>query len=121
MALSEFRFRALWSALMLAALVGVCAAVPSSAQEGGGDFVNLAVPAGGEVVVENRRGGVHVEVWDGEQVGLAVLVGTGAEAPKAAKPAAGRKGRRGKRAAPGSRLPVNVETAGGALKITVER
>ena len=122
MALSGFRVRALCAALSLAAaLIGVCAAVPGAAQGDGEGFVNLALPAGGEVSVENRRGGVRVEVWDDEQVGLAVSVGTGAEAPKAAKPPAGRAGRRGKRAAPTSRLPVNVETAGGVLKITVER
>ncbi|MBV9924170.1 MAG: VWA domain-containing protein [Acidobacteria bacterium] len=119
-ALSEFRFRALWSALVLAALVGVCAAVPSSAQGDGEGFVNLALPAGGEVLVENRRGDLRVEVWEGEQVGVAATVAPVAQTPKAAKPAARRAGR-SKKAAPSSRLPINVETVGGALKITVER
>jgi Ca-activated chloride channel homolog len=123
-ALSRHRLRILWALSLLAALLGVSVNLPAAAgaaqaaDEAGASFVNLALPAGGEVVVENRRGGVWVEVWDGEQVGLAVSVAPGAEPPKAAKPATRRAGRR--KAAPGSRLPVNVES-GGVLKITVER
>jgi VWFA-related protein len=110
----------------LAALLGVSLTLPAAAgarqaaDEGAAGFVNLALPAGGEVSVENRRGGVWVEVWDGEQVGLAATVGPGAEAPKAAKTTPRRAGR-GKKTTPGSRLPVNVEGGGGSLKITVER
>jgi VWFA-related protein len=111
---------------MSAALLGVSLTFPGAvrarqaADEGGAGFVNLALPAGGEVVVENRRGGVWVEVWDGEQVGLAASVGPGAEAPKVSKPSTRRAGR-GRKSAPGSRLPVNVESGGSALKITVAR
>jgi VWFA-related protein len=110
---------------MLAALLGVSLTLSPAtfarqdADEGAAGFVNLALPASGEVLVENRRGGVSVEVWDGEQVGLAATVGPGAAAPKAAKPLPRRAGR-SKKSAPGSRLPVNVEN-GSSLKITVER
>ena len=112
------------ASLLSAALVGVSLSLPAeagarqAADEGEAGFVNLALPAGGEVVVENRRGGVRVEVWDGEQVGLAASVGAGAEPPKVAKPSPRRAGRR--KAASSSRLPVNVEH-GSSLKITVER
>jgi VWFA-related protein len=116
---SKHGVRALWASLVSAALLGVCLTLPASAQEDGEGFVNLALPAGGEVVVENRRGGVRVEVWDGEQVGLAATVASGVEAPKAVKPSP-RRGARGRKRAPGSRLPVNVEN-GRSLKITVER
>ena len=118
--------RALWASLLAAALLVACvtlpasASAPQSADEDGAAFVNLALPAGGEVVVENRRGGVRVEVWEGEQVGLATTVAAGAVAAKAAQPLPRRKGRGGK-SAPSSRLPVNVEGGGGSLKITVER
>ena len=101
-AISGHRLRASWASLMLAALLGVSLILPAAgarqaADEGAAGFVNLALPAGGEVVVENRRGGVWVEVWDGEQVGLAATVGPGAEAPKAAKPSPRRAGRSKKR------------------------
>lgn len=120
-ALCGNRLRALWASLLAATLLGVCVTVPASAQGGEEGFVNFALPAGGEVVVENRRGGVRVEVWDGEQVGLAVtsVATSGGQAPKAAKPAT-RRGGRGGKSAPASRLPVNVEN-GSSLKITVER
>ncbi|MFL6255442.1 MAG: VWA domain-containing protein [Pyrinomonadaceae bacterium] len=120
-AISGHRLRASWASLMSAALLGVSLTLPSAAgarqaaEEDAAGFVNLALPAGGEVSVENRRGGVWVEVWDGEQVGLAATVGPGAEAPKVSKPS-----RRGRKTAQGSRLPVNVEN-GSSLKITVER
>lgn len=81
-------------------------------------FVSLALPPGGEVVVENRRGGVRVEVWDGEQVALAASVQQAAGAP-AARPAPKRSTRR--KAAPDTRLPVGVESTGGVLKITATR
>lgn len=111
---------------MLAALLGVSVTLPPAAagstrQSGASEagFVNLALPAGGEVVVENRRGGVSVEVWDGEQVGLAAMVWPGAAAPKVAKPSTRRAGQ--SKNAPNSRLPVNLERGESSLKITVER
>ncbi|MCA1618194.1 MAG: hypothetical protein LC795_02530 [Acidobacteria bacterium] len=65
---------------MLAALLvlsSVCLPPAGEARQEGGEgdgFVSLALPPGGEVVVENRRGGVRVEVWGGEQVALAASV-----------------------------------------------
>lgn len=125
--MSGHGLRAWWASLLSAALLGVCVTLPAAARqaadEGEASFVNLALPAGGEVVVENRRGGVWVEVWDGAQVGLqvgrAALFGPGAEAPKVSKPAPRRAGRNRKSA--GSKLPFNVESVGGSLRITVER
>jgi len=115
--------RAFWASLLSAALLGVCATLPASARqaadEGEAGFVNHALPAGGEVVVENRRGGVRVEVWDGEQVGLAASIGPGAQAPKVSKPSTSRAGR-GKKSA-GSKPPVSVGSGGGTLRITVGR
>ena len=104
---------------MSAALLGVSLTLPAaagagqSADDGGEGFVNLALPAGGEVLVENRRGGVRVEVWDGEQVGLAASVEAGADAPRVAKPSPRRAGRR-KTAPQASKLPVSVESGGGS-------
>ncbi len=122
--MSGHRLRILWASLLSAALLGVCVTLPASARQAADDgeagFVNFALPAGGEVLIENRRGGVWVEVWDGEQVELATSGGTGAEAPKVSKPPARRAGR-GRKSAAGPRLPFNVESGGGSLKITVER
>jgi VWFA-related protein len=112
-----------WASFLLAALLALSSALPPGAGAAGqadadeAGFVSLALPPGGEVVVENRRGGVLVEVWDGEQVALAASVEqTGAPA---ARPAPKRAARR--RAAPEARLPVGVESAGGVLKITAAR
>lgn len=122
--MSGHRLRVLWASLLSAALLGVCVTLPASARQaaenGEAVFVNFALAAGGEVVVENRRGGVWVEVWDSEQVGLATSGETGAEAPKVSKAPARRAGR-GRKSAAVPRLPVNVQSAGGSLKITVER
>jgi VWFA-related protein len=87
----------------------------------GEGFVSLALPPGGEVFVENRRGGVRVEVWDEEQVGMAASVQTALaeQGSAAARPAPKRAPRR--KAAPAARLPVSVTRVGGALKITVVR
>jgi len=68
--------------------------------EAGERFVDLALPEGGEVSVENRRGGVQVEVWGEKHVALAA-------SPVAAK--------RGARAA----SPVQVGRDGGALSVRV--
>ena len=115
--------------MILAALLAVPAALlpaAGAARQGdarGEGFVSLALPPGGEVVVENRRGGVRVEVWGEEQVGLAASVDeTAAVAPRPApntRPAPKRGPRR--KAAPAPKLPVGVETAGNILKITVAR
>ncbi len=78
----------------------------TAAQEAGasGDgFLRIALPPGGEVRVENRRGGVSVEVWDEEAVGLAVA----AEAPAKKSPRA--------------KSPLNVERSERLLSITIAR
>ncbi|MET0624877.1 MAG: VWA domain-containing protein [Pyrinomonadaceae bacterium] len=112
------------ASLPLAALLVLSSALMPRAgaarqSEAGDDgFVSLALPPGGEVVVENRRGGVRVEVWDGEQVALAASVQQTAGA-NAARPAPKRSARR--RAAPETKLPVGVESTGGVLKITAAR
>lgn len=108
--------------LLLAALLAASSMLVPSARasrqadaEGRG-FVSLALAQGGEVVVENRRGGVRVEVWGEEQVGLAATLEPGAAA---ARPAPKRGSRR--KPAPEAGLPVSVERAGDTLKITVVR
>ncbi len=118
------RRSALRASLPLAALLVLSSVFMSAAGEArqsepaDDGFVSLALPPGGEVVVENRRGGVRVEVWDGEQVALASSVQQTAGA-SAARPAPKRSTRR--KAAAETRLPVNVQTAGGVLKITAAR
>lgn len=116
------RVGALWASLLLAALFGVASTLPHTAearQASDEGFVSLALPSSGEVVVENRRGGVRVEVSDDEQVALAAVLGPGAEPSSVSRPSARRAGR-SKKSAAGARLPVNVES-GSSLKITVER
>lgn len=85
----------------LSLLVAACAPSTrgSSPQTAGaGGTLTLALPPGGEVSVENRRGGVRVEVWGEEHVALA------ADA-----------------AAPKRRMPVRVERTARGLAIKVER
>jgi VWFA-related protein len=110
----------LLAALLALSSVFMTAAGDARQSEPGDDgFLSLALPPGGEVVVENRRGGVRVEVWDGEQVALAASVQQAGAAAASARAAPKRPARR--RAAAESRLPVNVESAGGVLKITAAR
>lgn len=104
--------------LVLSSVFVPWAGAARQSETGDDGFVSLALPPGGEVVVENRRGSVRVEVWDGEQVALAASVQQTAGAA-AARPAPKRSTRR--KAAPETRLPVNVESAGGVLKITAAR
>jgi VWFA-related protein len=111
-ALSSFRARGLKGRALFAsvsALALVFASVfnvPSVAarQAGGGDagFVNIALPPSGEVSVENRRGGVQVEVWSEDHVALAASVHGSTRAAR-------------------QRLPVNIERNDDALTIKVER
>jgi VWFA-related protein len=121
-AYSGHRPRAVSASLTLAALLVLSPALRPWAAEArqadaeGAGFVSLALSQGGEVVVENRRGGVRVEVWDEAQVGLAASV---QQAAHAARPAPKRAPRR--KAAPAARLPVNIENTGNTLKITVVR
>ena len=108
------------SSLFLAALVALSPVLLPAAGEAGqsagadAGFVSLALEPGGEVLVENRRGGVSVEVWDEAQVGLAAVV-QGTDAPK------GRRGGKGTGRASRPSLPVGVARAEGSLTIKVER
>jgi Ca-activated chloride channel homolog len=84
-------------------LAGVALPARGGAQQGVGEgALTLALPPGGEVSVENRRGGVSVEVW-----------GEGHVALSAVTEGAGRGARR--------RLPVRVERSERGLAIKVER
>jgi VWFA-related protein len=89
-----------------AALLLLCAgeARVAGRQSGGEDsgFVTFALTPGGEVSVENLRGGVQVEVWPGEQVAVSADV---LSMKRAAR----------------NKLPVSFERAEGSLKIKVER
>ncbi|HEX8558454.1 MAG TPA: VWA domain-containing protein [Pyrinomonadaceae bacterium] len=129
MTLPGRRLLASWASPILAALLALSSApAPAAAarqsEAGGAGFVNLALPPGGEVVVENRRGGVRVEVWGEEQVALAASAEQGAgvaqAAPKPAPKPAPKRAPRRRTPAP-ARSPVGVERAEGALKITVAR
>jgi VWFA-related protein len=66
------------SALALSLLLAAtpCASPASAAQsgEGGQGFLDIALPPGGEMIVENRRGSVRVEVWSEDHVALAAVV-----------------------------------------------
>ena len=85
-----------WAALAL--LVAACA--PSARGARPQAAVELALAPGGEVFVENRRGGVRVEVWGAEHVALsAETADAGAR----------------------RRLPVRVERTAQGLSIRVER
>jgi len=90
---------ALAAALSLLLAAGALSARGGEPQEGA---LTLALPPNGEVSVENRRGGVRVEVWDEEHVALSVVTEQAA---------------RGAR----RRLPVRVERSGRGLTIKVER
>lgn len=90
-------------ALSLSLILNVTS-VRVAARQADGDangFVQLALPASGAVLVENRRGGVQVEVWGGDQVALAAVVRSPSKAAR-------------------QKLPVNIER-GDALSIKVER
>lgn len=57
--------------LVVALLLAPFASARQSEKAGGERFLDLALPAGGEVSVENWRGGVEVEVWGENHVALA--------------------------------------------------
>ncbi|HZB44231.1 MAG TPA: hypothetical protein VE360_03255 [Pyrinomonadaceae bacterium] len=58
---------------LFVALLFSLAAQTAAAQDAAGDgFLRVALPPSGEVRVENRRGGVSVEVWGEDAVGVAV-------------------------------------------------
>ena len=77
--------------------------------DGATGFVNIALPPGGEVLVENRRGTVQIEVWPEGHVAVAALVQGSTKVVQGSTKAARRK------------LPVSIEHADGPLTIRVER
>ena len=62
----------LLSSLFVALLFSLAAQTAAAQGAAGDGFLRVALPPGGEVRVENRRGGVSVEVWGEDAVGVAV-------------------------------------------------
>ncbi|HEV2707665.1 MAG TPA: VWA domain-containing protein [Pyrinomonadaceae bacterium] len=89
--------------LILAPCAGVAARQTSGAADDSG-FLSIALPESGEVLVENRRGSVEVEVWSQEHVALAASVETAKSATRG-RPSAS---------------PVSVERGENLLSIKVE-
>ncbi len=73
----------------------------SSADGDVAGFVSIALPASGEMLVENRRGSVEIEIWSGENVALTAII-------------------EGQKSSPRRKLPVNVVRAESLLTIKVE-
>ncbi|HJQ33934.1 MAG TPA: VWA domain-containing protein [Pyrinomonadaceae bacterium] len=114
--------------LLLAALLALSNAVPvapralpraagAAPQASEPAPLSLALEPGGEVYVENRQGGVSVQIWDGAEV-LLLVYGPGALVSNA-KPAAKGRGRaaRGKAGAARSTPPLSIERGQGSLRI----
>lgn len=97
---------------------GVDARQSEGAQDGAG-FVSFALAQGGGVEIENRRGGVRVEVVAGEQVELSAIE-QGAT-PVGTKTARGRGAARSKPRATRHTMPVVVQRVGDSLTINVTR
>jgi VWFA-related protein len=102
--LSPFLAALLALSAVLLPLSGAARVVARQTGVDAGDagFVSFALSPGGELVVENMRGGVQVEVWPSEQVAVTAAV-------VSMKQALRRK------------LPISIEQADGSLKIKVER
>lgn len=117
-----------WAAVFLvlcvlasSALVPGAAARQSEGARDDAGFVSFALARGGTVEIDNRRGGVQVEVTEGEQVELSA-VEQGATTPAAAKAARSRGASRTKARAPQRRMmPVSVQRVGDSLTIQVTR
>lgn len=80
-------------------VVGASASAAARSQEASDGFMRVELPAGREVRVENRRGGVSVELWDEPQVGIAAEVEGGGDA--------------------GGRSPVRLDRTTGSLAVVV--
>lgn len=107
--------------LASSALVPGAAARQSEGARDDAGFVSFALARGSTVEIDNRRGGVRVEVTEGEQVELSA-VEQGATTPTAARATRGRGAARTKARAPQRRaMPVSVQHVGDSLKITVTR
>jgi VWFA-related protein len=102
--------------LTLTTNTSVAARQTSGADASG--FVSVALPAGGEVSVENRRGGVRVEIWSEDYVAVAAVTQPTKSAARQSTKAAATKAQR-RAARPKS--PVAIERAESSLRITVER
>jgi VWFA-related protein len=81
----------------------------------GEDFVTFALAPGGEVKVENRRGGVRVEITSGERVEVAAVE----QGAKPARAQGAKAARAGGRAAQRRMMPVAIQRAGNSLTIEV--
>ncbi|HEX8852444.1 MAG TPA: VWA domain-containing protein, partial [Pyrinomonadaceae bacterium] len=101
---------ALFVSLNLVPCAGVSAqqATGSGGDEAAG-FLSIALPESGEVLVENRRGGVEVEVWTEEHVALAASGETAAS-----------KSTTRRRSPAASKSPVAIERGESLLSIKVE-
>jgi VWFA-related protein len=114
----------------LACLVALCVLASSvfvkcadarqfeGAQDGAG-FVSFALGRGGAVEIENRRGGVRVEVTSGELVELSAV--EQGSTPVATKPARVRGAARTNARATRRTMPVAVQRVGDSLTIGVTR
>jgi VWFA-related protein len=99
-------------------VTGADARQAEGAQDDAG-FVSFALARGGGVEIENRRGGVRVEVTSSEQVELsAVELGA---TPVVTKAARGRGAARTKARATRRTMPVVVQRVGDSLTIGVTR
>jgi VWFA-related protein len=101
----------------------VCFAPAGQARQegtGGAGELKMILPASGELLVENRRGAVRIEVWEGPEVTLSA---EGAVAPSATATVTGRASSKGKRRPPNKsaapRSPVRVERTDALLSIKV--
>jgi VWFA-related protein len=108
------------SVLVLCVLVESAFFVPfasarQSAGAAGDDFVSFALAQGGEVAVENTRGGVRVEVTSGEQVEIAAVESD-------ARPARVRGAKAARQAGAQRRaMPVVIQRTNNSLTISVRR
>lgn len=107
--------------LASSALVPRASARQSEGAQTDAGFVSFALARGGTVEIDNRRGGVRVEVVEGEEVEFSA-VEQGAATPTAAKVARGRGTARTKaRTKARATQPVSVQRVGDTLKINVTR
>ncbi|HKG14817.1 MAG TPA: VWA domain-containing protein [Pyrinomonadaceae bacterium] len=108
--------------LASSSLLQGAAARQSGGAQGDAGFVSFALARGGTVEIDNRRGGVRVEVTGGEQVELSAVEQGATPAAAAAKVARGRGAARTKSRAPQRRvMPFVVRRNGDSLLIQVTR
>ena len=115
--------RALLPVLLLCCAILTFAARGALAQETGAPdsgFVHIALPPGGEVEIENRRGGVEVEVWGEDYLALATESETAQPAPSPSRPAKSKRARP-KIAPRRQQSPARVERSESRLLISVPR